>query len=113
MVARGEIWWVDLPEPDASESGYRRPMLIIQADSFNNSRIDTVLALVLTTQLRLADAPGNVLLSSRKTGLPKDSVANVSQILTIDKQFLVEKAGRIERGSLSRINEGLRLVLSH
>lgn len=92
--------------------GYRRPVLIVQADSFNRSRIQTVLAVVLTSTLKLAEAPGNVLLSARSTGLPKDSVANVSQIITIDKSLLTEEIGQLEHRELLRVEAGLRLVLS-
>jgi mRNA interferase MazF len=92
--------------------GYRRPVLIVQADSFNRSRIQTVLAVVLTSNLKLAEAPGNILLSARSTGLPKDSVANVSQIITIDKSLLTEEIGQLGHKELLRVEAGLRLVLS-
>ena len=101
----------DLPDPMASEPGYRRPLIVIQADEFNRSRINTVLVVVLTTNLRLADAPGNVLLSAKVSGLPKDSVVNVSQVLTIDKGFLTEKVGKITKSELNKIESGLRLIL--
>ena len=80
-MIRGAIWWAELPDPVASEPGYRRPVLIIQSNAFNRSRIHTVIAVVITANLRLADAPGNVRLAARESGLPKDSVANVSQII--------------------------------
>ena len=92
---RGEIWWANLPEPVGSEPGYRRPVLIIQDDTFTQSRISTVIVAIITSNLRLAEAPGNVLLPSAASGLPKDSVANVSQILTLDKTFLVERVGSL------------------
>lgn len=111
MIRRGEIWWASLPEPAGSEPGYRRPLVIVQADSFNQSGIRTVLGIVLTTNLRLADAPGNVLLTPRQTGLPKDCVANVSQIVTADKGVLTERAGFLPLSLMARIEEGLRLVL--
>ena len=110
-MKRGEIWWADLPDPVASEPGYRRPLVIIQIDEFNRSRINTVVVVVLTTNLRLAEAPGNVLLKSMQTGLPKDSVANASQVLTVDKSFLIEKAGKLRKSELQKIEIGLRLVL--
>lgn len=110
-MKRGEIWWADLPDPVASEPGYRRPLVIIQIDEFNRSRISTVVVVVLTTNLLLAEAPGNVLLKSVLTGLPKDSVANVSQTLTVDKSFLTEKAGKLKKSEMSKIESGLRLVL--
>ena len=111
MVNRGEIWWVELPEPAASEPGYRRPVLIVQSDAFNKSRIRTVIAVALTSNLRLAEAPGNVRLASRKTGLAKDSVANVSQIITLDKDFLVEKSGNLDPESMGQVEDGIRLAL--
>ena len=110
-MKRGDVWWADLPDPVASEPGYRRPLVIIQIDEFNRSRISTVVVVVLTTALRLAEAPGNVLLKSAQTGLPKDSVANVSQVLTVDKSFLTEKAGRLRKQDIQKIETGLRLVL--
>lgn len=110
-MKRGEIWWADLRDPVASEPGYRRPLVIIQIDEFNRSRINTVVVVVLTTNLCLAEAPGNVLLKSMQTGLPKDSVANASQVLTVDKFFLTEKAGKLRKPELQKIEAGLRLVL--
>jgi mRNA interferase MazF len=110
-MKRGEIWWANLPDPVASEPGFRRPLLIIQIDEFNRSIIRTVMVVVLTTNLRLANAPGNVLLKSAMTGLPKDSVANVSQVLTVDKSFLTEKVGKLRKAELQKIETGLRLLL--
>ena len=110
-MKRGEIWWADLPDPVASEPGYRRPLIVIQIDEFNRSRINTVVVVVLTTNLLLAKAPGNVLLTAAQTGLPKDSVANVSQVLTVDKFFLTEKAGKVRKPELLRVESGLRLVM--
>ena len=112
MVIRGEIWWADLPDPVAAEPGYRRPVIIVQSDAFNRSRIDTVIAVALTTNVRLSGAPGNVRLSSRKTGLPKESVANVSQFITVDKRYLKEKTGKLDGDSLREVEEGIRLILS-
>ena len=112
VVERGDIWWADLGEPEGSEPGFRRPVLIVQSDAFNRSRLRTTLALVMTSNLRLLDAPGNVLLPATATGLPEDSVANVSQIITIDRDFLTERSGHI-RGALHQdVNAGLRLVLA-
>jgi mRNA interferase MazF len=111
VVERGDVWWADLGEPDGSEPGFRRPLLIVQADAFNRSRLRTTLSLVLTSNLRLLDAPGNVLLPAKASGLPKDSVANVSQIVTIDRGFLTERAGHIGGLLLRDIDAGLRLVL--
>lgn len=111
VVERGQVWWADLGEPDGSEPGFRRPILIVQDDAFNRSRLHTVIAVVLTTNLRLLDAPGNVLLPAKTTGLPKDPVANVSQVVTVDRDFLLEPAGRVRGQSLKDVETGLRLVL--
>jgi mRNA interferase MazF len=111
-MLRGEIWWATLPSPTASEPGYRRPLLIIQSDDFNRSRINTVIAVVITSNLRLAEAPGNVVLSKQDTSLPKKSVANVSQLITVDKSFLTERAGKISSTKLAEVEAGVRLVLS-
>lgn len=110
-IHRGEIWWASLPEPVASELGYRRPLLVVQAASFNRSRIQTVLGVSLTTNLPLEDAPGNVLLPKEATGLPKDSVANVSQIVTADRRFLTEKVSVLPADLLAEVEEGLLLAL--
>lgn len=111
-MRRGEIWWASLPEPSGSSPGFRRPLLIVSANSFNESRISTVIAVVITSNLRLADAPGNVRLPSRGTGLAKPSVANVSQVITVDKSFLTERLGRLSARLLTDVDEGLRLALS-
>ena len=111
MIKRGDIWWTDLPEPRGSEPGFKRPVVIVQSDDFNRSRIQTVLSLVLSSNLRLAEAPGNVLLDKRHTGLPKDSVANVSQVITLDKGFLYEKAGEVQPRLFKQIETGLKLAL--
>ena len=111
-MRRGEIWWGSLREPRGSEPGYRRPLLIVQADSFTRSRIQTVLVAVITSNVRLADAPGSVLLPETTAGLPHDSVVNVSQLVTIDKRFLVERAGKLTPEQLRPVEDGLRLVLS-
>ena len=105
------MWWADLAEPRGSEPGFRRPVLIVQADSFNRSRLRTVVAVALTTNMRLLDAPGNVLVPRAVAGLPRDSVANVTQVVTLDRDFLVERAGQAPRRLLTRIATGLRLVL--
>jgi mRNA interferase MazF len=110
-VRRGEIWWAKLPEPVGSEPGYRRPVLIIQSDDFNRSRIRTVIAVVLTTNLRLAEAPGNVLVSKDDTMLPRDSVANVSQVITIDKVSLTERVSKVDDRIMMSVEDGIRTVL--
>jgi mRNA interferase MazF len=112
VIERGQVWWADLGDPAGSQPGYRRPVLIVQNDAFNRSRIGTVIAVVLTSNLRLLDAPGNVLVPARISGLPKDSVANVSQVVTLDKEFLSDLAGRIRGRLLTDVSSGLRLVLS-
>jgi mRNA interferase MazF len=112
VVRRGEIWWASLPDPLGSGPGFRRPLIIVQSDAFNRSRISTVIAVVITSNLRLAVAPGNLLLPYKTTGLPKDSVANLSQLVTVDKSFLTEKVGKLTAKQMQRIEEGLRLVLS-
>lgn len=110
-VRRGDIWWAELEEPRGSEPGYRRPVIIVQDDMFNRSRISTVLGVVLTGNLRLVDAPGNVLVPGRSVGLPKDSVANVSQLMTIDLEFLDERVGRVPARLMAAVDAGLKLVL--
>lgn len=111
-MQRGEIWWAVLPRPKRSEPGYRRPLLIIQSNDFNRSRINTVIAAVITSNLYLAQAPGNVVLSKKTSGLPRKSVVNVSQLITIDKLFLKEKAGALPLENMQEVDTGIRLVLS-
>ena len=109
---RGSVWWASLPDPIGSMPGYRRPVLIVQEDAFTQSRLQTVLVVVLTSNLKLAEAPGNVLLSARSTGLPKSSVANISQIIAVEKSLLTEEIGQVPPRDMLRIEEGLRLILS-
>jgi len=111
VIRQTEIWWADLPEPTGSEPGYRRPVLVVQGDGLNFSQIATVVCVPLTSNLGWAEAPGNVLLRSRSTGLPKDSVANVSQILTIDRSQLIEQAGRVSKAQLEDVLAGRDVVL--
>ena len=110
-IRRGEIWWADLPKPRGSEPGFRRPVLVIQAGSFNRSKIQTVIVSVITSNLRLADAPGNVSLPSSISGLPKDSAVNVSQLVTIDRTVLTERVGTLPARVQALIDAGLRIVL--
>ena len=112
VVARREVWWADLDEPRESEPGFRRPVLIVQADAFNRSRLRTVIGVALSSNTRLLDAPGNVLLQAASTGLPRDSVANVTQLLTIDEDYLTDRAGQVSRRLMARVESGLRLVLA-
>ena len=111
-MLRGEVWWAALPKPAASEPGFRRPVIVVQSDAFNRSRIRTVVAVVVTSNERLAQAPGNVVLPAQVSGLPKDSVANVSQVVTLDKTFLVERCARLPEETIQHIEDGLRLVLA-
>jgi mRNA interferase MazF len=110
-VQRGDIWWADLADPAGAAPGYRRPVLLIQADAFTNSRIATVVAVVITSNLHVAAAPGNVLLRAAESGLPKDSVINVSQIVTLDKLALDQHVGHVTGRTLGQVEDGIRLVL--
>jgi mRNA interferase MazF len=110
-MKRGEIWWASLEQPRGSEPGYRRPVLVVQADSFNESRIATVLVAVITSNLALSEAPGNVRIGKSDSKLAKASVVNVSQILTLDRRYLTKRAGRLPSVIMNRVSEGLSLVL--
>ena len=110
-ISRGDIWWADLSEPVGSEPGFRRPVIVVQGNSLNLSRIATVICVPLTSNLLWADAPGNVSLLSNLTGLPKDSVANVSQIITIDRQALTEPVGKLPSKKIELILSGIDVVL--
>ena len=112
VVERGEVWWADMGEPIGAEPGYRRPVVVVQSDAFNRSRIDTTIAVILTSNRQLLDAPGNVLIQAKQSGLSKDSVANVSQLVTLDLVTLAERVGRVPMRLLARIDDGLRLVLA-
>lgn len=111
MISQGEIWWADLLDPTGSGPGFRRPVVVVQGDSFNRSRIATVLCVPLTSNLKWASAPGNVLLETRLTGLPKDSVANVSQVVALDKSLLGERAGKLPRAKTDLVLAGIDVVL--
>lgn len=111
MIRRAEIWWADLPDPSGSEPGYRRPVLVVQADAFNRSRIATVVVAAITSNVRLADAPGNVPLTPRQSGLPKPSVVNVSRVLTLDRAMLSERVGELADARMREVDAGLALVL--
>jgi mRNA interferase MazF len=111
VVAQGDIWWADLPAPTGSGPGFQRPVVVVQSDAFNRSNIGTIVCVPLTSNLCWAEAPGNALLPARATGLPKDSVANVSQILAIDRDFLTERAGRVSRNQLETILDGIGTML--
>ena len=111
VVTRGEVWWADIPEPSGSGPGFRWPVVVVQGDAINRSRISTVVCVPLTTILRWAGAPGNVALSSRETRLPKDSVANVSQIVTLARSLPTERVSRLPRAKLDLIHTGIDVVL--
>lgn len=111
MIAQGEVWWTDLSEPVGSEPGFRRPVVVVQGEAFNRSALRTVVCVALTSNLRWTNAPGNVRLAARATGLPKDSVANVSQLVTLDRDTLTERVGRISGSQLQRVLSGIDIVL--
>ena len=111
-MKRGEIWWATLPDPAGSEPGYRRPVIIIQADAFNRSAIQTVVCVAITSNAGLAAAPGNVRIGTRESGLSKPSVVNVSQLATLDKVLLTEHVKTLDTYTLRQIDEGLRLALN-
>ena len=111
VISQAEVWWADLLPPTGSEPGFRRPVAVVQGDALNRSRIATVVCVPLTSNLKWADAPGNVLLKSRATGLPKDSVANVSQVVALDKTMLSERTGKLSTGNLELLLSGIDVVL--
>jgi mRNA interferase MazF len=111
VINRGEIWWAALPYPVGSTPGYKRPILIVQSNEFNKSKINTLIAVAITSNIRLAAAPGNILLTAKSSKLPRESVINVSQIITIDKSFLTEKVHALPDAIMDQVDEGLRLVL--
>lgn len=110
-MLRQEVWWAELPDPQGSEPGHRRPVLVVQANAFNRSTIQTVVVCTLTSNTRLAEAPGNVSLTPKQSGLPKPSVVNVSQLLTLDRDLLTERVSRIPATKMRSVAEGLKLVL--
>ncbi len=110
-VSQGEVWWADLGEPRGSKPGFRRPVLVIQGDALNRSRIATAVCVALTSNVKWASAPGNVLLSESATGLAKESVANVSQIVTLDKSELTVRAGKLPKAKLDLVLSGVDVVL--
>lgn len=111
MIAQGEIWWADLDEPTGSEPRFRRPVAVVQGDAFNRSALQTVVCVALTSNLRWGDAPGNVRLPARATGLPKESVANVSQLVTLNRDVLTERVGRLSAANLGLVLTGIDIVL--
>lgn len=111
VISQGEVWWADLPAPAGSGPGFRRPVVVVQSDALNLSRISTVVCVPLTSNLKWVDAPGNVSLPSRLTGLPKDSVANVPQIVAVDRHLLAERVGKLPRAKLELLLAGIDVVL--
>ena len=109
-MQRGEIWWSSQATPGGSSPGFRRPILVIQSNEFNRSRISTVVAAVITSNLALANAPGNVRIPARASGLKKVSVVNVSQIITVDKSFLATRVSTLKANYMREVDDGLRLV---
>jgi mRNA interferase MazF len=111
VIAQGDIWWADLSEPAGSGPGFRRPVVVVQSDSFNRSALRTVVCVALTSNLAWADAPGNVRLPARTTGLTKESVANVSQIVTVDRTTLTDRVGQLSRAKLELVLIGIEIVI--
>ena len=110
-MKRGEIWWASMGEPRGSEPGYHRPVIVVSSNAFNQSLIQTVIVAVVTSNLRLGDAPGNFKITKKHSNLNKDSVVNVSQLITLDKTFLTEQIGKLNSKHINFLNEGIRLVL--
>ena len=111
VITQGDVWWADLGKPAGSAPTFRRPVVVIQSESFNRSRIATVVCVTLTSQTKWAEAPGNVLLKARTTGLDRDSVANISQIVTVDRTALDERSGQVSKRELDRIVSGVCQLL--
>ena len=111
MISQGEVWWADLPLPTGSGPGFRRPVVVVQCDALNQSRVATVVCVPLTSNLKWESAPGNVRLSTRITGLPKTSVANVSQLITLDKELLSDRVSKLPAPKLHLILSGIDIVL--
>lgn len=111
VISQGDVCWVEMPAPTGSGPGFRRPVIVIQGNALNRSRVATTLCVPLTSNLRWAEAPGNLLLKARVTGLPKDSVANVSQLVALDRTLLEERVGRIPRARISLLLAGIDTVL--
>jgi mRNA interferase MazF len=111
VIAQGHVYWASLPDPAGSGPGFRRPVMVVQGDALNRSRLKTVVCVPFTSNLRWAEAPGNVLLPARATGLPRDSVANASQIITLDRELLTEEVGKLSKRQLELILAGIDIVL--
>jgi len=111
VISQGHVYWADLPDPTGSGPGFRRPVIVVQGDALNRSRIRTVVCVPLTSNLVWADAPSNVLLAAKATGLPSDSVANASQIVTLDRDLITEEVGKVAKRQLELILTGIDIVL--
>ena len=111
VISQGDVCWAELPPPTGSGPGFRRPVIVVQGDALNRSRMATVVCVPLTSNLRWAEAPGNVLLTARMTGLPKDSVANVSRVVTLDRTLLEERVSRLSQAKIDLLLAGLDIVL--
>lgn len=111
VISQGEVWWARLPSPTGSGPGFRRPVVVVQGDALNRSRIATVVCVPLTSNLKWADAPGNVRLPARITNLPKDSAANVSQVVALDKVLLTDRVGSLSRSKVELLLAGVDVVL--
>lgn len=111
MISQGDVWWADLPQPTGSGPGFRRPIVVVQGDAFNRSSIRTVVCVPVTSSLRWADSPGNVMLGAPQTGLQRDSAANVSQVTTLDRSALTERVGKVGSSKLDLLLAGLDIVL--
>lgn len=111
MIAQGDVWWASLPDPQGSGPGYRRPVVVVQSDDLNRSRVRTIICVPLTSNRKWAGSPGNVELTSRDTGLPKPSVANVTQLIALDRAALTEQVGRLTAGKLDLVLGGIDIVL--
>ncbi|MFO1464870.1 MAG: type II toxin-antitoxin system PemK/MazF family toxin [Steroidobacteraceae bacterium] len=110
-MKRGEVWWASLPAPTGSGPGFRRPVVVIQSNPFNQSRIATVVVAIVTSNLAMADAPGNIRVGKAESGLPKSSVVNVSQLYTLDRELLTQRVRALPADAMRTIDDGLRLVL--
>ena len=110
-ISQGDVCWAELSAPTGSGPGFRRPVVVVQGDALNRSRVATVVCVPLTSNLRWAEAPGSVLLAARLTGLPRDSVANVPQVIALDRKLLEERVGRVSRAKLELVLSGLDVVL--
>ena len=111
VISQGDVWWADLPEPKGSGPGLRRPVVVVQGDALNRSRLATAVCVPLTSNMKWAEAPGNATLTARATGLPKDSVANVSAVIALDKSLLTERVGKLSRPKVELLLAGIDVIL--